>query len=240
MFKLIGLLTASIGLTIATACAQAADIHWRSIQETRAGVFQMKSVFPVIKDAKPPAAALSREAERMAKTDTADFRKTAIEAHKDRQYFTGPYVLDSKVSLSIVHDDLASGYLERYEFSGGAHGNTSFHPLNYGVRNGKSVRLKLTDLLAPGVRAADVLEEIVRPELNRIKLSQELEPVDSIDAGLADRFVITPAGITWLFAPYEVGPYSDGSFFVKISWEKLAGSIDSNGPLKPLLVQKAR
>ena len=48
------------------------------------------------------------------------------------------------------------------------------------------------------------------------------------------RFVITPAGPTFLIQPYEVGPYTSGPFRVKIPFAAFGSALNPAGLLKGL------
>jgi hypothetical protein len=47
---------------------------------------------------------------------------------------------------------------------------------------------------------------------------------------VVSRFVITPAGLTFPIHPYEVGPYTSGSFFVKIPFAAFGSALDPAWP----------
>jgi hypothetical protein len=48
-----------------------------------------------------------------------------------------------------------------------------------------------------------------------------------IDASEFSVFVLTPEGISFSFAPYEVHCYAAGSFFATIPWGEIAGIVDA-------------
>ena len=48
-------------------------------------------------------------------------------------------------------------------------------------------------------------------------------------------FALSPRGIQFAFAPYAVGPYSDGAFFVTVAFNDLQTIIDPKGPLSEFI-----
>jgi hypothetical protein len=49
-------------------------------------------------------------------------------------------------------------------------------------------------------------------------------------------FALSPRGIQFAFAPYAVGPYSDGASFVTIAYEDLKDIINPEAPLSQFAV----
>jgi hypothetical protein len=48
-------------------------------------------------------------------------------------------------------------------------------------------------------------------------------------------FTLAPDGLTFAFAPYQVGYYAQGSFFVTVPLEVVAPYADGEGPLGSLV-----
>ncbi len=112
-----------------------------------------------------------------------------------------------------------------YEFSGGAHPNHGLTCTNLLLRDGAVLPVKLADL-STGQGAAAKLHRLVCDELRRLGASQvggQDEAPRDFDPDAV--FLMSPGGIVFGFAPYEVGSYAEGSYFVHLSWQQLRGVL---------------
>lgn len=77
-------------------------------------------------------------------------------------------------------------------------------------------------------------------KLRERKASQVVDgDIESLPDELLENFIVTPSAMTFLFAPYAVGSYAEGSFLVKLAFEELGAILDPDGPLKPVLAKPA-
>ncbi|MFZ4507986.1 MAG: DUF3298 domain-containing protein [Fimbriimonas sp.] len=155
-----------------------------------------------------------------------------------RMRSSAQYDLLVQPTITLQSALVCSGYATSYAYTGGAHGMTSFTPINVSS-SGKTI--KLADLFVRGADSVGecsyaILGELLRQERGSYVLSGEwkrLEPAQ------VNQFVLTPDGILFLFGPYELGPYSDGAFLVKIPYSRLQG-LDINGPYGGLFNPKKK
>ena len=131
----------------------------------------------------------------------------------------------TKVAAFFVGDKLVSVGSTFRVYSGGAHANTTYGCLNLVEREGKVVSLQLADLaLTPDF--GPKLHELVWRDLGRQGASgAKTPPESSRDLNSFDCFLLSPAGVLFGFAPYEVGAYAEGSFFVHLTWPQLQGLL---------------
>lgn len=128
--------------------------------------------------------------------------------------------------------DLVSLSGEVFSYAGGAHGNTYFTSKNYWIKDGKAVQLKLSDLFLPNSKFIDTLSGLCINDLKKQKagwvIGGELRRFKEEELGV---FAISPAGLVFAFAPYSVGSYAEGPYFVNVPFNELEGLIDPRGPL---------
>lgn len=144
-------------------------------------------------------------------------------------------MVDWFVTRSIERKELISVIGTAYYDFGGAHPNRDHVGLNYGLVNGKPKRLAFSDLIKDPKRAKEIADQAVMPKLILMRAMWVTEgSINELEPKQVDNFVITPAGITWLFGPYEMGSYAEGDYFVKVPWSELAPELRSSGPLREL------
>lgn len=157
----------------------------------------------------------------------ASWAEGRVSASKDLRAPTavGTTTGSQKFAAFHVGEKLVSiGSTSRVD-GGGAHPNTYFSCLNLVQRGGKVVPLHLPDLVLTPAAGAE-LYRLVWSELQRQGASGAQVPPrePSYEKDLAN-FVLSPAGVVFGFAPYAVGGYVEGSFFVKLSWAELQGVL---------------
>lgn len=134
--------------------------------------------------------------------------------------------------------DLVSLSGEVFSYTGGAHGNTYFASKNYWIKDGKVVQLKLSDLFLPDSNFINSLSELCINDLKKQKAGWvtggEVRRFKEEDLGI---FVLSPAGLVFAFAPYVVGSYAEGPYFVNIPFTELEGLINPSGPLQKFVGQ---
>ena len=116
---------------------------------------------------------------------------------------------------------------ERYDFTGGAHGNTSYAAMVYDKRTGAR-RTSISLFTSPGALSAAIRPAFCRQldvERRRVRgetldstvpeFSRCIDPVgETVILGSSTRSRFDRIGV--LIPPYEAGPYSDGSYEVTL------------------------
>lgn len=143
-----------------------------------------------------------------------------------------------KISYEITYfsPDLISIAGNIYLYTGGAHGITNPLTNNFYINNGRVRQLQLGDLFRPGSTYEEYLSRLCLNNLNK-KGATWIKNGEVTHLAEPDlrHFTISPHGLTFYFPPYMVGPYSDGSFTVDISFDSLGDYLDAEGPLQDLL-----
>jgi hypothetical protein len=147
----------------------------------------------------------------------------AADAARDRAQLTPdmpPYAMEVSWRVAAETPRLLSLVRDEYSFAGGAHPNTAATTLLYDKAAGREVE---PAALAPGVGPAQ--ERVLCDALKRAKAERggvDLDGEswscprwkDSQAALAAGRGGAT--GLTFLFSPYEVGPYAEGAYEVTL------------------------
>ena len=111
-----------------------------------------------------------------------------------------------------------------WEDSGGAHGNWGVYGM-YFIRVGELVtELNLEDLFKEDSDWFSTLSRLIIGGLREQEASGAMGEdfaLNRVDL----TFTISDRGLVFLFSPYEVGSYAEGSFFVTVPW----------GALRPML-----
>jgi hypothetical protein len=141
-----------------------------------------------------------------------------------------PLTLESNVHITYTSPDLVAGYTDFEEFDGGAHGSTGYQERNVGMRNGKPVLLSRADIFRAGLDIKKLETTLIVPLINA-KKENGSDPITEIPDGEFDLYVITNKGLQWLFPPYQVGSYAEGSFIVTVPWSKLKSYLKPAGPM---------
>lgn len=123
--------------------------------------------------------------------------------------------------LAWYSDRFLSMRFDVYSYSGGAHGMTWPVCLNVRPSGGDGARrIGLADLFASGVDYAEVLSPILLEDLRKQEAAFVVDGmVDALAASDLSEFTVNPAGITFYFAPYAVGPYAQGGFTSEVAFD---------------------
>jgi len=208
-----------------------------SIKQSRPGYWQAAAVYPRFRGKSPLEVLANITLKDAAEKEMQTFVRLAIETLQTLPKPTSVYEYRSTAAVSLARATLVSVYLSTDEYTGGAHGNTFYYAYTFGMAEGATRQLTLQDLFRPGAdgRRAASDQVIAALKRNPAALWVQDGTLKEITAGMASRFVVTPTALTFLIQPYEAGPYSSGSFFVKIPFSEFGGTLDPNGPLKDLL-----
>ncbi len=145
----------------------------------------------------------------------------------------GSWQENRSYSVAYFSQELISLTGEVYSYTGGAHGNTYYLSSNYSIKDGKASLLKLSDLFKPGSNYIKALSTYCINDLLVKKAgwiaNGEIKSFSEEDLGV---FAISPEGIKFAFAPYAVGPYVEGSYFVVVPFREIKRIIDPKGPLR--------
>jgi hypothetical protein len=168
-------------------------------------------------------AQLASDAKAQMESTVADSDKNTAGADP------GPLPWESfrKTDVIYADDSLVSLCTINYEYTGGAHGNSTYDAAVYTWRDHHLLKLAIGDLLHKSALAT--LNNQLIKDLTRRKASW---PQQAKDVKF-DEEVVNPtsAGLMFTFAPYTVGPYAEGSYTVLLPYRNLDGIMKTDGVL---------
>jgi Deacetylase PdaC/Protein of unknown function (DUF3298) len=167
---------------------------------------------------------------------TGEFRKAVDEmareeaaAKQNSKSAPPPNSLDVSYEVTAANKDFISILFSFYEYTGGAHPNTTTESFNYDLNRGAPVRL--ADLFTPNSNYLKVISDYSIKELKK------LETVSSAEEGAGPKIEnfnswnITPAGLRITFDRYQVGAYAVGEHEVVVPYSVLKPIIKLDGLL---------
>ena len=140
-----------------------------------------------------------------------------------------PNSIDVSYEVTAANKDFISILFSFYEYTGGAHPNTTTESFNYDLNRNAAV--SLADLFAPDSNYLKVISDYAIKELKK------LETVSSAEDGAGPKLEnfhswnITPAGLKITFDRYQVGAYVVGEHEVVVPYSLLKPIIRPDGPL---------
>ncbi len=139
-------------------------------------------------------------------------------------------VLEEKVTLAYIDEDLISVRRLHIIDGGGAHANYGTGCATFWLENGNVRELRLADLFQRerfiGSLSKLVLEDLKRQEASRVSSGEEC----GLDEEDLRAFVLTPAGIEFSFGPYHMGSFAEGTYVVTVPYPTVKGLLDPRGP----------
>jgi hypothetical protein len=125
--------------------------------------------------------------------------------------------------------------LDRYQDTGGAHGLGYHDTLILDTKTGKQISFE--DIFPNATSTAQKLpalahDGLIAQKMQRMEITKdeaEQNLVTQGDYGFKGTidnfrvFSLSNEGVEFLFAPYQVGAYAEGSYAVLVPWDKLAG-----------------
>lgn len=142
---------------------------------------------------------------------------------------------DENTAIRYLGADFLSARSSIYSYTGGAHGNHHHRAFNLQLTDGAVRPVALADLFIPGSDYLAVLSAHVLDDLRRQEAYDVVEgTITELTEDDLAVFTLSPAGIGFAFAPYQVGPYAQGSFFVTVPLEVIADHAAPGTPLAAL------
>lgn len=221
-------------LLVGIAVVASADLKptTKRLSSVQKGRWDAKASYPAFGGTSAVAKLANSTLAGDAKKMFDEFVKDARAGGQIQRELGVEYAFELSTVIGVATTDFISVFFDGYFFTGGAHPNTNQMPYTFGMVGGKAKRLGLADLVTSKAAVGDVMNKVVRPRLNAAKKERGGDPIDKFDPGLENSFVVTKAGLTWLFPPYAVGPYAEGGYQVKVPFADLAPYLRSGGVLK--------
>ncbi len=146
---------------------------------------------------------------------------------------------ESSINSSEYNADYKSNTLISIHYTdymeGGAHPNTAYASLNLRFNNGRVYDISLDDLFRQDANYLQVIMGYCASNLKEQGASDAIVGHIPALSEKLDVFNIESSGIKFSFAPYQVGSYAEGSYFVLVPYNVLKGLIRLDGPLKDVI-----
>lgn len=226
-------MSASLALLLALALPQAKiTTTFQTTTNNKVGFYETSLKLPTFAGS-PLATFATQSLRKEATTGLAEWMKENAVTQKPR--LPGFYQIQPFISMATP--DIISMYFLVSTYEGGAHPMTVFDPHTYAMVAGKPVEVHAKDLFKPDIKFVDIVSSLVISKLMQNDRAEWVTDgtVKALTPAQVDSFVVTPSSITFLFNPYDMGPYAVGSFQVKVPYTEMSSDLDKSGPLKPLL-----
>ncbi len=170
--------------------------------------------------------ALNAAVKKTVQDAYAQFRtstETALNAVESGEEELPEMSFDMSYYMVTFHSpSMASMFYMTYEYSGGAHGMSSFTPYNARISaDGSIARLALKDLF----NTENYLEPLSAFVLDVLEKAEASFVVDGTVASFSAEdlasFTLSPRGATFHFDPYAVASYAEGTFDVVVPFTEL-------------------
>jgi len=145
------------------------------------------------------------------------------EPQKPADQLSPPWSYAEWYSIEFISPKLLSILFSVYLYEGGVHGNYRFVTYNLELSGGSTKEVALEDLFAP--TEIRKVEKLVRRKLKdagagALEKNKKMRiPVESTP------FTLSQEGVTFHFAPYEVGSYAEGAYEAVIELGSLRGMM---------------
>jgi hypothetical protein len=145
------------------------------------------------------------------------------------------------VRIVWLATNLVSLCENRYEFSGGAHGESIFVGRNFILAGGKAREFKLGELFRSAADWTNVLSAACLRELRAQKAAFTLDTADpsfkvkGFSAADLASFNVDGSGLIIHFSDYAVAPHAEGLFDVLLPWPELKPLLAPDGPARQFL-----
>jgi len=218
-----------VATLLTLASAQSLKVGYRTERLSEGDFYKIDIRVPRFPEKQSLSALANREVAAIVNQFKRDFLQAMADNRKREFRMAEPFELQIRPTISIARADLISLYLEIFWWTGGAHPNTYYRVVNVGLVNGKPRVLKLEDVLAKGASAAEVMDCVYR-RLEEVKRQRDPSrepwmPEGGIPREYWDSFILTPTALVWIFEPYAVGAYAEGTFQLRLSYEELKGLV---------------
>jgi hypothetical protein len=211
----------------ASAVCRADDTEIQKFTAERPGFLKAETKLPYFSEASPLSRIANEEVTRFALQRQTKFVEDGLRTLDATGTPNAPYEYRAEGRVAHRSPTLISVEVDLYSFSGGAHGNQELFAFNYGLTDGKARPLTLGDFFERGTNYERLVSDAVLEKLKTDPKATEVAGgrVARLTRAQVNRFVVGPDGLTFVLNPYEVGPYSSGTFRVKMTVGELGPSF---------------
>jgi hypothetical protein len=142
------------------------------------------------------------------------------------------YTMEVSYTITAATKDYISVLFYFYEYSGGAHPNTTTNSFNYDLNRNEALRLP--DLFAPKANYLKTISDYCIKELKKLKTVETAEEGAGPDLEKFKSWNIAPSGLRITFDRYQVAAYAAGDHEVVIPFATLKPLLKPDSVIAPL------
>lgn len=208
----IGAWTGDNGVTLPFSLERVAEFAEVSLQQGR---IESRAIYPVFSG---DLAGFNRAIDQTEQVEsTLQFFEEGQDYQTKGELYNG-WTLILEHDIKYASENFVSILVPIYTYTGGAHGNTGFDTLNLLKEEGAVRRLELRDVFTQSADLKPLLENITE-ELEAQQASFIVDGSVTLTEQDLSVFTLSPEGITFHFAPYQVASYAEGIFEVTVPLE---------------------
>ncbi len=218
-----------IAATVSGRAVLCAGATPQTLKSSKQGYYKAVATYPKFSERTKVARETNGLILRWIRKEQQRFVKEARKTQESLGMPTAPY--HHAIDYVVRHADtmaLISVQCEVYQYTGGAHGNSAFVVFNVGIVDGKARRVTLADFFGSDTSYSLWISDTL---LSRLKQDDRATfiregTVRTLTKDQLELFVVQEDGLLFLFNRYDVGPYSAGTFSVKLTLAELGENFN--------------
>lgn len=158
---------------------------------------------------------------------STDFRKIALESYQHSRTNKYPFMYHEAVmNYTTTYNEACklSTYFDQYQYTGGAHGNTTRSSVNWNLNTGEIIQLE--DFFHGFNNWGEtIIKELIKLADSQMRTNRFIYFENYRDLIVKnfnpDNYYLTDSGITIYYQQYEIGPYASGIIEFNIPYKNL-------------------
>lgn len=152
------------------------------------------------------------------------FLKGACDAQKGFDLAMN-WELDAKNGVTWNQNQVLTIYFQKYSFTGGAHGNSSYNFINLDLDS--VAKIQIEDVIIDTAKFKNLGDQKLREFLEIDKNTSFIDAgLDVEEFPMTENFGFTKDGLVLYYNAYEIGPYSMGTVELVFGYDELKGVIN--------------
>lgn len=216
-------------LPFSSAFCQSLPVTWKTHSAVKLGYYKASAKYAIFGGSSKLISYANSELAAEAKRAVNKFKTECAGMDKPRN----AYEFDMQNQVVFSNSTLISTLTQVFWYTGGAHPNTDYTTQNFAIVAGVAKRVGLNDLLKPGIRPSQI-DDLLIAKLRDLGAQEAVDNnIPFFSPPQRDRFTINQKGLNYIFPPYDVGYYAQGTFRVLLNWNELSPFVKMDGILKP-------
>lgn len=222
-------------LVLAVSClavlvqTQHSGITWKTIQRSHGGAWTAKATYPDFRGSSRIATFADNAFANTARSMLDEF--VAAQNHVTQRLT--PTTFTVAPTVTAVTFDVLSGYLTARVDDAAAPPKIDVRAITIGLIRGEPKELDLKEICKDKADLGELESKTILPALNDQRKARGQALLMKLPPRWIDKFAVTKNGLTWLFV---LDDDPDTTYAVKVGFGDLRSILDSNGPLKRLLM----